>query len=118
MAGHIQDRWYRTEPGRDGKPVKVKIDRQGVGMRYRAWYIGPDGTEKSKSFADKQKRRAETWLANIEADMSRGDYIAPEAGKGHLRAVRHQVDDDSDDGPCHPRVCRDAVTPARNPSHR
>lgn len=81
MAGHIQDRWYRTEPGRDGKPVKVKTDRHGVGMRYRARYVGPDGTEKSKSFADKQKRRAETWLANIEADMSRGDYIAPEAGK-------------------------------------
>ncbi|MET7493535.1 tyrosine-type recombinase/integrase [Streptomyces sp900116325] len=81
MAGHIQDRWYKIEPGRDGKPVKVKTDRHGVGMRYRARYVGPDGTEKSKSFADKQKRRAETWLANIEADMSRGDYIAPGAGK-------------------------------------
>ncbi|MFF0290278.1 tyrosine-type recombinase/integrase [Streptomyces sp. NPDC005262] len=81
MAGHIQDRWYKIELGRDGKPVKVKTDRHGVGMRYRARYVGPDGTEKSKSFADKQKRRAETWLANIEADMSRGDYIAPGAGK-------------------------------------
>lgn len=50
-------------------------------MRYRARYVGPDGTEKSKSFPDKQKRKAETWLANIEADMSRGDYIDPEAGK-------------------------------------
>lgn len=81
MAGHIQDRWYKTEPGPNGKPVKVKTDRHGVGLRYRARYVGPDGTEKSKSFPDKQKRRAETWLANIEADMSRGDYIAPEAGK-------------------------------------
>lgn len=81
MAGHIQDRWYRTAPGPNGKPVKAKTDRHGVGLRYRARYVGPDGTEKSKSFPDKQKRRAETWLANIEADMSRGDYIAPEAGK-------------------------------------
>lgn len=81
MAGHIQDRWYRSAPGPNGKPVKVKTDRHGVGLRYRARYVGPDGTEKSKSFPDKQKRRAETWLANIEADMSRGDYIAPEAGK-------------------------------------
>ncbi|MFJ8086064.1 tyrosine-type recombinase/integrase [Streptomyces sp. NPDC096205] len=81
MAGHIQDRWYKVETDPDGKPVKVKTDRHGTGLRYRARYIGPDGAEKSKSFPDKQKRKAETWLANIEADMSRGDYIAPEAGK-------------------------------------
>ncbi|MFH8481659.1 tyrosine-type recombinase/integrase [Streptomyces sp. NPDC018055] len=81
MAGHIQDRWYKTEPGPSGKPVRVKTDRHGIGLRYRARYIGPDGTEKSKSFPDKQKRKAETWLSNVEADMSRGDYIAPEAGK-------------------------------------
>ncbi|MFJ8185187.1 tyrosine-type recombinase/integrase [Streptomyces sp. NPDC096105] len=81
MAGHIQDRWYKTEPGPDGKPVRVKTDRFGVGLRYRARYIGPDGSEKSKSFPDKQKRKAEQWLANIEADMSRGDYVSPDAGK-------------------------------------
>ncbi|MEU8712845.1 site-specific integrase [Streptomyces sp. NPDC048663] len=77
MAGHIQDRWYKTEPGPTGKPVRVRTDRHGIGLRYR----GPDGTEKSKSFPDKQKRKAEQWLANIEADMSRGDYVAPDAGK-------------------------------------
>ncbi|MGJ5833500.1 tyrosine-type recombinase/integrase [Streptomyces ossamyceticus] len=81
MAGHIQDRWYKTEPGPNGKPVKVKTDRYGVGLRYRARYIGPDGSEKSKSFPDRKKREAERWLANIEADMSRGHYIDPAAGK-------------------------------------
>ncbi|CAM5585009.1 Site-specific integrase OS=Streptomyces alboniger OX=132473 GN=CP975_24090 PE=4 SV=1 [Streptomyces alboniger] len=81
MAGHIQDRWYKVETGPGGKSVKVKTDRFGVGLRYRARYVGPDGSEKSKSFPDKQKRKAETWLSNIEADMSRGDYIAPELGK-------------------------------------
>jgi integrase len=81
MAGHIQDRWYKTEPVPDGKSVKVKTDRHGSGLRYRARYIGPDGTEKSKSFPDRQKRLAEQWLANIEADMSRGQYIDPRAGK-------------------------------------
>lgn len=50
MAGHIQDRWYRTETGPDGKARKVKTERYGTGSRYRARYIGPDGTEKSKSF--------------------------------------------------------------------
>ncbi|GGT29752.1 hypothetical protein GCM10010254_58010 [Streptomyces chromofuscus] len=81
MAGHIQDRWCRAEPGPDGKPVRVKTDRFGVGLRCRARYIGPGGSEKSKSFPDKQQRKAEQWLANIEADMSRGDYVSPDAGK-------------------------------------
>ncbi|MFI0769652.1 tyrosine-type recombinase/integrase [Streptomyces sp. NPDC021218] len=81
MAGHIQDRWYKTEPGPNGKPVKVKTDRHGTGMRYRARYIGPDGTEKSKSFRDGQKRLADQWLTHIEADMSRGQYIDPKAGR-------------------------------------
>jgi hypothetical protein len=43
--------------------------------------VGPDGTEKSQSFPDRQKRREEAWLSNIEADMTRGDYIDPTAGK-------------------------------------
>ncbi|WP_328536449.1 tyrosine-type recombinase/integrase [Streptomyces sp. NBC_00344] len=81
MAGHVQDRWYKTTTGPDGKTAKVKTERFGVGLRYRARYVGPDGTEKSQSFPDKQKRKAETWLSNIEADMSRGDYIDPDAGK-------------------------------------
>ncbi|MFD7732063.1 tyrosine-type recombinase/integrase [Kitasatospora phosalacinea] len=81
MAGHIQDRWFKTEPGPDGKPKKTKTDRHSTGLRYRARYIGPDGTEKSKSFPDRQKRRAEDWLTQVEADMARGRYIDPNAGR-------------------------------------
>ncbi|MGW0536173.1 tyrosine-type recombinase/integrase [Streptomyces sp. NPDC003032] len=81
MAGHIQDRWFKTETNTDGKTVRVKTDRHGTGMRYRARYVGPDGTEKSKSFRDGQKRLAEQWLANIEADMSRGHYTDPAAAR-------------------------------------
>ncbi|WOX24303.1 tyrosine-type recombinase/integrase [Streptomyces solicathayae] len=85
MAGHIQDRWYRVETTPDGRAVKVKTDRYGTGMRYRARYIGPDGTEKSKSFPDKQKRLADVWLTNIEADMARGQYIDPKASRTTFR---------------------------------
>jgi integrase len=81
MAGHIQDRWYKTENDANGKPHRVKTDRHGTGMRYRARYIGPDGTEKSQSFPDRQKRQADEWLATIEADMSRGQYVDPKAGR-------------------------------------
>ncbi|MFI6907344.1 tyrosine-type recombinase/integrase [Nonomuraea sp. NPDC050394] len=81
MAGHVQDRWYKTTSSADGKPARVRTERYGTGMRYRARYVGPDGTEKSRSFPDRQKRRAETWLTEIEADMSRGQYVDPRAGR-------------------------------------
>ncbi|MFF2329260.1 MULTISPECIES: tyrosine-type recombinase/integrase [unclassified Streptomyces] len=81
MAGHIQDRWFVTVTGPDGKPRKVKSDRYGLGSRYRARYVGPDGTEKSKSFPDRQKRLADQWLAHTEADMARGQYIDPRAAR-------------------------------------
>ncbi|MBA4864963.1 site-specific integrase [Streptomyces sp. PSKA54] len=81
MAGHIQDRWFKTETSPDGKTTKVKTVRHGTGMRYRARYIGPDGTEKSKSFPDGQKRLAEKWLTNTASDMSRGQYIDPRAAR-------------------------------------
>jgi len=81
MAGHIQDRWYKTETDADGKTARVKTERYGTGMRYRARYIGPDGTEKSKSFPDRQRRLAEKWLTDIASDMSRGNYIDPKAAR-------------------------------------
>lgn len=81
MAGHIQDRWYKEEKGPDGKSCKVRTERYGTGMRYRARYVGPDGTEKSKSFPDRQKRLAEQWLSQTEADMARGQYIDPRAAR-------------------------------------
>ncbi len=85
MAGHVQDRWYKTITGPDGKPTKVKSERYGNGLRYRARYVGPDGTEKSKSFPDRQKRLAEKWLVQVEADMSRGQYVDPRAGRTTFR---------------------------------
>ncbi|NSC21365.1 site-specific integrase [Streptomyces albus subsp. chlorinus] len=85
MAGHIQDRWYKTETDDDGKPRRVRTDRHGTGMRYRARYVGPDGTEKSKSFPDGQKRRAEKWLSKTEADMDSGQYVDPKAARTTFR---------------------------------
>ncbi|MFI6640114.1 tyrosine recombinase XerC [Streptomyces sp. NPDC050504] len=81
MAGHIQDRWYKTETDADGRTIRVKSDRYGTGLRYRARYVGPDGTEKSQSFPDGQKRLAEKWLTKTKADMDSGRYIDPKAGR-------------------------------------
>ncbi|NEC92491.1 tyrosine-type recombinase/integrase [Streptomyces sp. SID12501] len=79
MAGHIQDRWFKTDTDINGKTTRTKTDRHGKGLRYRARYIAPDGSERSKSFPDGQKRRAEDWLTNIEADMTRGQYKDPKS---------------------------------------
>ncbi len=77
MARHIQDRWYKTEIGPDDKPVKVKSNRCGTGMRYRAG-SSTDGSEKSKSFpTSKKHHRTEKWLSAIETDMTRGQYATP-----------------------------------------
>ncbi|SCF79618.1 site-specific integrase [Streptomyces sp. Ncost-T10-10d] len=81
MAGHIQDRWYKSETNPGGKTTRVKTERYGTGMRYRARYVAPDGSERSRSFPDKQKRLAESWLTQIAADMTRGQYVDPSAGK-------------------------------------
>lgn len=80
MAGHIQDRWYRTDrAGREGSQGQDGAVRNGVPLP--GPYIGPDGTEKSKSFPDRQKRLADQWLAHTEADMARGQYIDPCAAR-------------------------------------
>ncbi len=85
MAGHIQDRWYKTETNSYGNTIKTKTDRHGTGMRYRARYVGPDGTEKSKSFPDGQKRLAEKWLTKTEADMDSGQYLDPKLARTTFR---------------------------------
>lgn len=85
MAGHIQDRWYKTETDANGKTIRVRTDRYGTGLRYRARYVGPDGTEKSKSYPDGQKRLAEKWLSKVEADMDSGNYVDPAAGRTTFR---------------------------------
>jgi integrase len=90
MAGHIQDRWYKTENDDNGKPFKVKTDRHGTGLRYRARYIGPDGTEQSQSFPDRQKRKAEEWLTRINADMASGEYTDPKAGRATFAQYAEQ----------------------------
>ncbi len=77
---HIEDRWYKTEIV-DGKTVQVAKLGQGKGMRYRVRYLGPDGRERSESLPDKRKRDAQAFLAKVQADILRGQYVDPVAGR-------------------------------------
>ncbi|MGW4593721.1 phage integrase central domain-containing protein [Amycolatopsis thermoflava] len=93
---HIQDRWYRA--ARDGatgkillnsrgKPVMEKTELYGKGMRYKVRYLDPDGEERSKSFPDKQKKRAEDFLIEVESDKREGKYVDPRAAQKTFKQV-------------------------------
>lgn len=71
---HIQDRWERTVDGR-----RVRTDRYGNGKRWQARYRDPDGNERTRDFA--RKADAERFLATITADVVRGTFVDPNAGK-------------------------------------
>ncbi len=92
--GHIQDRWYR--PARDketgkvllngrGKPVLEKTELYGIGLRYKVRYLDPDGEERSKSFPDKQKKRADDFLIGVESDKREDKYIDPRSSSKTFR---------------------------------
>ncbi len=73
---HVEDRWLKD---------KVKTARYGRGLRYRVRYADPDGRERSKSFADGEKRKADQFAAAAEADVRRGIWTDPAAGRMTLR---------------------------------
>ena len=71
---HIQDRWETIVDGQ-----RIRTDRYGQGKRWRARYEDPNGNERSHMFARKQD--AERFLTSISADVLRGAYVDPSAGK-------------------------------------
>jgi len=77
--GHVQDLWM--SPGEDGRDRPT--DRHGHGKRWKARYLDTEGAERSKAFARKQD--AEKFLTEVEADIMRGTYLDPDAGRVTLR---------------------------------
>ena len=72
----IDDRWFRREPG---KPQKVPTTRHGKGKRWDVRWRDDAGWQRHKAFERKQE--AESFLAQIQADLVRGTYTDPAAGK-------------------------------------
>ncbi|MEJ2853514.1 MULTISPECIES: tyrosine-type recombinase/integrase [unclassified Saccharothrix] len=80
--GHVQDRWWKEVEDPDTREVvRVKTSLYGTGLRYKVRYIDPEGVERSKSFPDRQKKKAEDFLIEMESDKREGKYIDPNAGK-------------------------------------
>jgi len=79
MSGHIQDLWFSPGPDGEDRPTK----RHGSGKRWKARYQDADGRERSMSFA--RKAEADKFLTQVTADILRGTYLDPDAGKITLR---------------------------------
>lgn len=83
----VKDLWFSEvkDPDNPTKKIKKKTarhpDRGGSkdAKRWLACWIGPDGREATKAFAIKEA--AKTYGARMEADVERGEYIDPAAGK-------------------------------------
>ncbi|XVV04964.1 tyrosine-type recombinase/integrase [Actinosynnema sp. CA-248983] len=99
MAGHVEDRWYRDKIDEQtgllvlnarGKPVQEKTELYGKGMRYRVRYYNEEGKERSKSFPDRQKDKADAFLIKMQHDVLAGVFVDPKAGEVTLRTYTEQ----------------------------
>lgn len=78
----VDDLWFRTKLGADGK--KIPTQRHGRGKRWRVRWNDPEtGLPRSESWD--RKPDADRRDANIQADISRGQYIDTAAGKVTVR---------------------------------
>ncbi|MEO3861771.1 site-specific integrase [Acrocarpospora sp. B8E8] len=75
----VKDLWTKTIRHPGGRTEKAKSARHGVGKRWLAVWLNPDGKEVSEAF--ERKVDAEKKASSMETDVSRGDYIDPKAGK-------------------------------------
>lgn len=71
---HIEDLWTRKGP----EDERVRTARYGSGNRWRARWIEPNGTERSKTF--RTKGDAELYLDRTMVNVADGMYVAPNAG--------------------------------------
>jgi integrase len=75
-VANIEDRWTAADP--DGGRKRVRTDRYGQGLRWRATWSEPDGARRRKSFPTKDAAQAH--LEDVGASQRAGTYVSPERG--------------------------------------
>ena len=70
----IADRWHQVKDGQ-----RVRTDRYGAGKRWQVRYRDPAGASRNRSF--ERRVDAERFLTKISADLMRGEYVDPKAGR-------------------------------------
>lgn len=83
----VDDRWTRDarDPGTgqvligdDGRPIRERTARYGKGLRYTARWRDDQRRQRTRSFSTIRDARA--WLAQVDVDLRRGEYVDPKAG--------------------------------------
>lgn len=78
----VDDLWYLSRRGPDGE--RLPSQRHGRGKRWRCRYNDDAGRPRQMLF--EKKADAERHDANMRADLSRGQYVDPVAGKVTVKA--------------------------------
>ncbi|GGR72719.1 hypothetical protein GCM10010252_08970 [Streptomyces aureoverticillatus] len=90
----VYDRWHKSRAGKDDKPCAehtsktrklIPSGEHGQGKRWQVRWRDASGKQRKENF-DK-KADAETRAATVKADLDRGLYVDPAAGKESFRAV-------------------------------
>ncbi|MHC0431588.1 tyrosine-type recombinase/integrase [Streptomyces sp. O3] len=90
----VYDRWHKSRPGKDDKACAehtsktrklVPSGEHGTGKRWQVRWRDASGKQRKENF-DK-RAAAETRAATVKADLDRGLYVDPAAGKESFRAV-------------------------------
>lgn len=90
----VYDRWHKSRPGKDDKPCGehssktrklVPSGDHGKGKRWQVRWRDASGKQRKENF-DK-RAAADTRAATVKADLDRGLYVDPAAGKESFRAV-------------------------------
>ncbi|UXA12388.1 site-specific integrase [Mycobacterium sp. SMC-8] len=91
-TGGVVDLWKN----RDGSPSKLatkgwaegKGRPQGVGSRWRGWYVGDDGKMRTQRF--RTEVDAEAWVADAKSKIHTRTWINPSAARETFGAVAEQ----------------------------
>ncbi|MFI1422753.1 tyrosine-type recombinase/integrase [Streptomyces sp. NPDC020731] len=90
----VYDRWHLSRPKKGAEPcaehssktrLLVPSKDHGKGKRWQVRWRDAAGEQQKENFA--KRSQADTRAATIEADLARGLYVDPAAGKESFRAV-------------------------------
>jgi integrase len=76
-VANVEDRWTKPDP--DGGRKRVRTDRYGTGLRWRATWNEPDGSRRRRSFATKDAAQAH--LEHVGVAKRTGAYVSADRGR-------------------------------------
>jgi hypothetical protein len=94
----VYDRWHKSHPSKDDEACgehtsktrkRVPSSEHGKGKRWQVRWRDASGKQRKENFG--KKTDADTRAATVKADIDRGLYVDPAAGKESFRAVRRAV---------------------------